>query len=261
MSTLPRKLAPFLIHFLATTGCVHGLAAAEGTRSIERGADRVTVRFSDPEDAAFARRVCEAAPEALRIAERFGPLRAPVTITIHPTHAALEAAARKPGYAWLRAWARFDSIALQSVRTWSTGEITDAELRTLLVHELTHCAMFQAIGVDAAAGRKVPIWFREGMAAVVAEERYAQADEAAPAAGRPSYRDDAPRVYAHAQRMFRALVERTGDDSIRALLAQLRTGAPFSEAFRSAIGVDVEDFDELSEGKSPLTPRLAARAR
>jgi hypothetical protein len=202
--------------------------------------------------------VRQALPAALPLAERFGAIRAPVALTIHPTHASLEAAAGRSGYGWLRAWARSDSIALQSIRTWSTGEITDDELHTLLVHELTHCAMYQAIG--AQGGRRIPIWFREGMAAFTSGERFA------PPRGGPvgpaTYRDDAPRVYVHAERAFRTLVEWTGDAPIRRVLTLLRDGAPFAEAFRAAVGIEVEEFDgDIALAEAPPPPPFVPIAR
>lgn len=235
------RLVPVVVLLSAALGCLRAGEAARGSDATRGcpGEGSVTVQFSDPRDAAFARRVREALPAALPVAGRFGAVRGPVTITIHPTHSALEAAAGKPGYAWLRAWARADSIALQAVRTWTREEITDEELHTLLVHELTHCAMYQAIGPQA--DRNIPIWFREGMAAFTADERFAPPSGAP--AGPASYRDDAPRAYAHAERTFRRLVERAGDAPIRRVLARVRAGARFAEAFRESVGVGVEEFE------------------
>src|SRR5512140_2846825 len=106
-------LAPVLLSLVTAAGCLHARPATRGDGCRDPGAGCVTVRFSDPRDAAFARRVREALPAALPLAGRFGELRAPVTLTIHPTHASLEAAAGKAGYAWLRAWARPDAIEVQ----------------------------------------------------------------------------------------------------------------------------------------------------
>jgi hypothetical protein len=206
----------------------------------------VAVRFADPADAAVARQVQSVLPAALSAAARWGALREAVTITVHPTHAALEAAARTPGLDWLRAWARRDAVELQSPRTWSAGRLSDAELAQLLAHELTHCAMYQHLGADAEVARTVPIWFREGLATVAAGERFgpAASGERALTFVTASYRTDTVRAYATADSAFRWLIARHGEAGVRGVLARLRAGEPFPAAFRSATGVTLQAFEE-----------------
>lgn len=205
----------------------------------------MAVRFADPADAAVARQVRSALPAALSAAARWGALREAVTITVHPTHAALEAAARRPGLDWLRAWARRDGVELQSPRTWSAGRLSDAELVQLLAHELTHCAMYQYLGADSAVARTVPIWFREGLATVAAGESFGSPRASgALAIVTASYRTDAVRAYATADSAFRWLVARHGDAGVRGVLARLRAGEPFPAAFHAATGVTLQAFEE-----------------
>lgn len=203
------------------------------------------VRFADLADAAVATQVRRVLPAALSAASRWGALRETVTITVHPTHASLEAAARRPGLDWLRAWARRDGVELQSPRTWSAGRLSDAELAQLLAHELTHCAMYQYLGAGSAA-RTVPIWFREGLATVAAGERFGPAGrgEDGLAVVTASYRTDAVRAYATADSAFRWLLARHGEAGIRAVLAHLRAGEPFPAAFQSATGASLQAFEE-----------------
>ena len=134
-----------------------------------------TVRLEyQARDAAAARRVAEALVKALPCAERWGQLRVPVTVVLHPSHAALEEAVHRDGFAWLRAWARFDTIDLQSPRTWNLiFPPTLAEIEELLAHELTHCVMYQRAGTASSWPYKgIPLWFREGMASVTAGQGY-----------------------------------------------------------------------------------------
>ncbi len=136
-----------------------------------------TVRVGDavfriefqPEDARAAREVAQALETAVSKAQRWGSLVAPVTIALHPTHGALEAAVRREGYAWLRAWAAYDRIDLQSPRTWSACAGRD-QVAELLAHEVTHCVMYQLAGTESSWAHKgIPLWFREGMATETAE--------------------------------------------------------------------------------------------
>ena len=136
-----------------------------------------------PADAAAARQVRRALEVAAPRVERWGGLRQPVTITVHPTHAALEAAADRRGYAWLHAWARFGTVDLQSPRTWDEEDGGDGQDRgseleepgsdraveELLTHELTHCAMYQGAGTELSwMLKEIPRWFSEGLATVTA---------------------------------------------------------------------------------------------
>ena len=240
--------------------CAHAPSgAAQRSQILRQGEVAIVVRHH-PDDGEVARQVGRALRTAVPVAERWGRLPAPLTITIHPTHQALEVAAGRPGHAWLRAWARLDGVELQSPRTWSRGEATDEELEQLLAHELTHCAMFQAIGGDARLGQGIPVWFREGMATSNVGERFAGA--ATPEATHGTltvtalqYRTDASRVYATADQAFRFLVGHHGEDRVRRVLTGMRGGAPFADAFRESIGVSVEAFEAAFRGSAHAADR------
>lgn len=215
-------------------------------------------------DEAAARDVAEALPAALGRAGRWGALREPVTITLHPSHEALEAAAQRSRYPWLRAWARYATIDLQSPRTWQLlSAPSRRRLEETLAHELTHCLMYQASGTSWSWPRKgIPLWFREGMATVTAGEapRYSSPKRAAafyrgsPTARRGSAGDplsdpeplvqgEDELVYTTAYLAFQFLLDRYGEERIRRLLAGMGEGPPFSEAFRRAMGIDPEAFE------------------
>ena len=216
-----------------------------------------------PEDSEAARQIERSLERAVHTAERWGELSAPVLITIHPTHRDLEAAARRDD-AWLRAWARYASVDLQSPRTWSSGAASDAQMTELLSHELAHCVMFQAVKRDGRPGRAIPLWFREGMASAAAGQEYGWVSPEAirrlyledpPGGGSEPLREDAlaasgsPRgsepdlVYAAAARTFRSLLDRFGDEPVRRVMAGMSAGDGFSEAFRQATGISVQQFE------------------
>lgn len=223
-----------------------------------------------PEDAAAAEQVKRALARAVPAATRWGMLDASVQVTIHPTHEALEAAAQRPGEAWMRAWARYASVELQSPRTWSSGRASDEQMAQLLAHELTHCAMYQASASEWSwAYKGIPLWFREGMASVAAGQGhrrdgleriarfYDQLGPGVAASGRgaeggrgdplsdpePLYRREDKLVYSTAHHAFEFFVERYGDAKVRAVLAEMSAGHRFEGAFERAVGIPPRAFE------------------
>ena len=131
-----------------------------------------------PGDEAAARQVRAALALAVPRATRWGRLASPVLVTIHPSHRALEQATHREDHPWLRAWARYASVDLQSPRTWRPlgallGGPSDEQVAELLAHELVHCVMYQAVaGESTWTQRDIPLWFREGLASVAAGQAY-----------------------------------------------------------------------------------------
>ncbi|MBS1108669.1 MAG: hypothetical protein H6Q88_661 [Anaeromyxobacteraceae bacterium] len=229
------KRLPLPTLLLLLAACAHAPATSPAARNVE------ILQPGGEEDAAL--QVARVLPDALGRVERWGSLPGPVVVRIQPTALALAAAAGRPGDTWLRGWARPGSVDLQSPRTWSRGRASDAAVATLLSHELTHCLLFQRIGGDWAR-RDVPPWFEEGMASFTAGERHARADASAlapPSAGRPL---DAALAYGTADRAFRYLVARHGEDSVRGVLDGLAGGQGFASAFQAATGSTVAAFGE-----------------
>jgi len=280
------RLPPAAVAALALSACAASRAPGqvEVLSFLEVQAAGASFRVVyGPDDAGAARQVARALEAAAPRAQRFAPLSAPVTLTLHPTHEALERAVDRPGFAWLRAWARARTVDLQSPRSWGMslwpfkGKARDQEVEELLVHELTHCAMFQAAGGEGAwVLLEVPRWFAEGMASVAAGQGYRRArlselrahwraqDEAAAGLGDgwlahrgdhdragdplldpdPLYRDRADLVYGAAHHAFAALVARHGDAAVRGLIARLGEGASFGQAFAAAFGTRPDAFAE-----------------
>jgi hypothetical protein len=263
---------------LLAAACAHRPASiAEGPRleSVQTGGSMVRLQYW-PEDAAAARQVKAALAEAVPRATRWGSLSLPVLVTIHPSHAALEAAIHRDGYGWLRAWARYATVDLQSPRTWSLAGGSDAEVTELLAHELTHCAMYQTAASEWSwSSRGIPLWFREGMASFAAGQEYKRArpeaiwrfyrDTAGSGDGlgagglaggparpagdpltdpEPLYQGDSDVVYGTAHWAFRFLVDRYGEERVRRIVAGMGQGRRFGESFQDAIGIPFGSFEQ-----------------
>lgn len=208
------------------------------------------------EDGSTAARVREALQNATPKLQKWGGLKEPVRIQLLPTHAHLEKAVNKPGYPWLRAWGRYDEIFLQSPRTWSVFGASQESIDELMVHELTHCLMYQRASDRLGWTRKeIPLWFREGLASYTAEQAYrwmtleglARALERLPNEDplrEPEhlYRQRNPLVYGAAHHAVAFLIGRYGEASINALLTTLSQGATFPEAFESVMGISSDRF-------------------
>lgn len=268
---MPRALLAAAL-VLGATACAPRVPGRDRARldALEVEGHRFYVQYQ-PEDAEAAALVAEAVREGVPRLARFVRLRVPVTITVHPTRESLEAVVG--GYYWLRAWAGWASIELLSPRAWGTPGIEPAEapeparLRQLVLHELTHCAMFQATASDWTFDKKdVPTWFREGMASVLADEGprrlgvravwsfYARAQgrrsAGEPRSGgdplsdpEPLLAEESELVYGTAHLAFEFLVRRYGDARVRDLVSRMGEGAFFATAFRKAVGIAPEAFE------------------
>ncbi len=218
--------------------------------------------FADSDELA---RLAPLAAEALPPLQRWGGLRAPTRIVVVPSHAALEARAHRAGYGWLRAWARYDVVYVQALRSW---EITPPlpEVQALLTHELAHCAMYQAASSgDDWARKEIPLWFREGLASWTAKqggkrlsrEELRRALDARPDvnpfvdAEQRAQREDRL-VYGAAHWAFAAL-EQLGDARILSLLEAMRRGWTFPTAFAQIYGDEPQTFEArtLAELRGP----------
>lgn len=187
---------------------------------------------------------------------KWGRLREPVTVRVHPDHKSLEKAAKRSGYAWLRAWARYDVVDVQAPETWSPLKATQQDLNETLLHELTHTVMYQA-AADLGGWRqkKIPAWFREGMASYTANQGYRwltletllRTLEEHPAwdpllQPEPLYAEQMPVAYGAAHHAFSFLVNRYGEDTVRKLLEEMSRGPDFPVAFTTIVGLPPEAF-------------------
>ncbi len=192
------------------------------------------------------------------VTRRWGPLRAPARLEVLADHEALEEAVGKRGFPWLRAWARYDVVYLQAPSSWGLLGGTGGALRELLAHELTHVAMYQR-GADAGTWqrKRIPLWFREGMASVTANqgprrpglrelarwmERHPDADPVL--ASDELYRTESAAVYAAAHHAFAFLEARYGAAAVGRVLDRMREAQHrFPQAFEEVIGIPLEAFE------------------
>jgi hypothetical protein len=267
-----RRAPGALVATALLAACAPRLAREARTEELTLAEARFRLVYG-PEDAAAAADVRRAVETAAPRVARWGGLRRPVTITIHPSHAALERAVHRPGYAWLRAWARFDTIELQSPRTWGLLGASERKLRELVTHELTHCAMYQLAGDEQTWMYKdIPRWFSEGIASVTAAQGYRHGGietlwafyaEQPPGSGDgvpgapwsaeaiagdpivdpdPLYQERSDLVYGAAHHAAEFLIARYGEATVRGIMRRMGEGLAFPSAFEAATGLTDAEF-------------------
>ncbi len=243
-------------------GCAHApLRAGEDERPAPALTQRLVtadaafeVEFGagDGPGAALIARALEAAAPRL---QRWGGLREHVVVKVMPDHEALEQAVDRRGYSWLRAWARYAVIYVQAPASWLIGADSQAQLDELLLHELTHCLMYQRSAGDPGWQEKgIPLWFREGMASVTAGQGYrrgtlgklasqARAGEELLSDAEGLYRQKSEAVYAAAHHAFEFLLRRHGDEGVRRVLDAMSGGRRFDTAFQEGLGLSRAAFE------------------
>ncbi|RKH53227.1 hypothetical protein D7X55_07545 [Corallococcus sp. AB049A] len=254
--TGPWSLLPPLLAALLLSAC-----AAAPKKSVDPAATLALpggeFRFEhSARDAPAADMVRRAVSNAAPRLARWGTFQEPVTLVIHPNHAALERAAHRDGYDFLRAWARFEQVEVQSPRTWTRAGATQKQVDEVLLHELTHSLMWQASATVSDWTKKgIPLWFSEGMASYTAGQGYRvpsledlsrflhQFPQEDPLARAESlYETQNATVYGAAHHAFTFLVERYGEARVRGVLAAMRRGQDFTGGFGEAIGLPVDAF-------------------
>jgi hypothetical protein len=118
--------------------------------------------------------------------------------------------------------------------------------------------MFQhSAGPDSWNHRRIPLWFREGMAIWTAKQggQYPTLEDTANWVqqhpelgvfrdGERLSRDFAGPVYGLSLHAFSFLVRRYGQSAIVSLMASMKGGATFPEAFRATVGIDAKSFQQ-----------------
>jgi hypothetical protein len=235
-------------------GCVH-TAALDRREAVDDSAGHFIVRHAEIDDGA-AQQISTALRHAGPQLSMWGVLGVPVVVTVEPSHDALERAVDRRGYGWLRAWARYREVFVQSPRTWGLLAADQGAVDELLTHELTHCLMYQlAAGESDWSTRGIPLWFREGLASFTAGQGYRRgtleslatfydAGRGDPIAqGEALYQRQSEVVYGAAHLAFTFLVQRYGIEAVRALLARMHAGAGFDAAFAQAVGLSRTAFE------------------
>lgn len=249
------KRLALLALFGFVTGCSTPLASMRERTDVPTRAGPFVIQFAPGADS-DVKKVQTALEHASPKLSVWGGIREPVTMRVMPSHELLEKAVNRDGYGWLRAWAKYDEVFIQSPKTWSVFGAGQNDVDELVLHELTHCVMYQASGTRTSWTRKqIPLWFREGMASYTAQQAYRwpsledlarfydEAPERDPVTAPESlYQKDNDIVYAAAHHAFTFLVHRYGEDRVREILAKMNSGAFFTDAFKRSVGIDPETF-------------------
>lgn len=229
------------------SGCLTPLAALTQRTPLVAEEMRFVIASDGAEDREVER-LAAALSRATAPLKRWGGLREPVTLYLLPTHQALEQATRRPDHAWLQAWASYDEVLVESPRRWARA---DADLEQLVVHELSHCLLFQRSAErERWTSLQIPLWFREGLALWTAGqgERLPGLEDLARWLGAHQQDDafaDGERlskhayepIYGLAYQAFAYLLRRFGAESVPALMARMRGGLDFPPAFESVYGL------------------------
>lgn len=240
----------------ATPSALRARAPIVGARAT------ATIEYSASDEAGeqMVRHAFEASLGAL---ELWGGLAEPIAIHVYPSHAQFLSAVRglwaNPlgrADSWLDAWATYDEVLMESPTAWSLLGASQREADELLLHELTHCAMYQHVGTRTSWRRKqIPIWFREGMASVTARQGYrwpsledvAVTWNAEPRLSPLEHADallsaQHELVYGAAHHAFAFLLRQYEASTIRTLMQTMAAGATFPEAFDAVIGISPSQF-------------------
>jgi hypothetical protein len=239
---------------LSLAACIH-IGPLDQSMRLDTGAGAVVIAYGRGDEES-ARLVKQAAERATGLLSQWGTLAAPVELKVLPSHEALEAAAHRSGYGWLRAWARYREVLIQSPRTWAITGTDPAAVDELIAHELTHCLMYQLAATEDGWHQKgIPLWFREGMASVTAQQGYRRATLEAlqgfyegslddPLTDAESLYGQKPEVvYGAAHQAFVWLVGRFGQPRVKAMLARMREGPSFDAAFAETLGLSRLAFE------------------
>jgi hypothetical protein len=269
----PRRPSALLAATLLA--CAHPTAVTAEPLRLDSGL--LTLEATDPADQPELPELARDIEGALPRLQQWGGLRTATRVIVLPSHQALEARVHRQGYAWLRAWARYDVVYLQSPRTFTPSDDPQWSLQELLLHELSHCVMYQAAAEGSDwSEREIPLWFREGFASWTAGQvaqrwplaqlrAYLRANAASDPLGQADrlYRDHEALVYSAAHWGFASLVQKFGQERVRALLAAMKEGRNFPSAFEVTFEVGLAQFEQELESawrKPSEGRRPAARA-
>lgn len=239
---------------LLASACVSPLSALHSSRTVHIDQQQIELRWSE-DDADTQMRLGQALARAVPVLGRWGGLLEPVTLSVLPNHAALERASGRHGYAWLRAWGRYDEIWLQSPRSWPVPP-RDSDTVEWLTHELTHCLLFQHTSTrETWEHRPIPFWFREGMAIVTARQAYRYAsleDLAAWQLVNPSFNvftleesattGSFTQAYGLSLHAMTFLLRRYGDAAVINVMKNMKNGDVFEVAFARSAGISTQAF-------------------
>jgi hypothetical protein len=242
----------------ALVGCAGPLKALRVETPMQLEGQAFVLRTHELSPPADTQRIQNAITQATPALARWGGLIETVTVYVVKSHDDLETAVRRTGFAWLRAWGRYDDVIFQTPSTWTTR---DEFVNQLVLHELTHCLLFQRSGTrETWYLKEIPLWFREGMAIATAGQSalYPSLEDSALWLERnptlDAFKDgealsekQSSEVYGIGLHAFVLLVERQGEERIVKLMEAMHAGSNFEEAFVEVMGFPVENFRKQFE--------------
>ncbi len=234
---------------LVLIGCANPLLGLQARRVVALDHAEVIIRWSTEDDSQHAR-IEWATTRAAHELDRWGGLESPVTLNVLPSHAALEQVTGRYGYGWLLAWGQYDTVSLQSPRTWRPPP-RDDDIAEWLTHELTHCLMFQRSATSSTwTEKEIPLWFREGLATVTARQgyRYETLESLATwqlahpeldifTEGEALSEKASDQVYGISYHAMTFFIRRYGDVAVLGTMHNMKEGDLFPAAFTKAVGI------------------------
>ena len=214
-----------------------------------------THESAPPADAQLVAAAMEKATPALA---RWGGLAEPVTVNVVRSHGDLEAAVHRAGLEWLKAYGYYDAVIFQTPSTWTKDP---QRVNQMVLHELTHCVLFQRSATRETYYLKgIPLWFREGMAITTSGEAglYSSLEDSAKwletnpnlnafRDGEQLSEQQMSAVYGIGLHAFRYLLRQHSDAKIVEMMKAMQEGALFEDAFASVFGLPVEQFQKNFE--------------
>ncbi|GEM_PF-1304739 len=242
--TLLKACVPVLILWLAWPGTPAVLGAGAPPRAAWK-AEGLSVE-SPPEAEKEARLVLETMPAILDEITRALRAEAPpaMSVDLLSSRAFVQTVGERRGE-WALAVA-FPSRAHIAINLGRLDARND--LYTTLKHETVHLVLGR---VEAEAGRRLPLWFHEGVAQWMCEKLFVEDRGdflAAAHAGTLFPLDELERAFpldgrdvniAYAQSEdFISRLEKKKPGAVGGIVARFRRGLPFEDAFREAVGED-----------------------
>lgn len=240
---------------------VAGRASDRGPGMLRLDAPPLVLHHA-PEQGDLAQQLAARGPgEVTRIALSLGlPLPSRIDVFLLPKRAGDPEGLGLPGAPdWAAGYALVDRAEIV-LRTTDVHGPTGNDAATVFTHELVHCLVAQAVGPRRHA--EMPAWFVEGIASHLAHEwrlvHSAHVAGLAMAGGHvplrqlearfPHESKQAQLAYLQSFAFVDWLTERSGEDSLRVLLTEFRSGASFDDAFREAFG---RPWSELEDEWTP----------
>jgi tetratricopeptide (TPR) repeat protein len=230
-----------------------GRAEAERLGTLERVAStHFVVAFDGRADVPGARATLEILEAAYRDVGALFQLypEGPLPVVLYP-----DRSYSQEGHASWSAGVYDGKIRLPS----AGADVLAMRFRGTLYHEYAHALFHRATG-----GKRTPAWLNEGFADVAKlradpgpavrctpDVHLAQLTGLEGSFGTIASHRGAHYAYLEARHAVERIIERHGESGVRALLAEVSTGAPFATAFQRALGEEYPTFAAAFDAEAP----------